>query len=251
MKPVVADANANFTDLLNGFEALDTEAQISNQIDLIVAKLRRKRLDKRHQEHFESMADGKSPARFMEHIKTLSPEQSKNLLLQKRDMFAMLNEGGVDARRAVVISDKEDELLTHTRGYGKGQKPQDYLEEFKAYITENADKIEALKLICTRPAELTREALKSLRLELDRNGFTETQLNSAWKETTNQEIAADIISFIRSHAVGSELLGHKERIQNAVEKLKKAHSFSMLELDWLDRIEKFLYTETALSTPLC
>lgn len=247
MKPVVANANANFTDLLDGLEVLDTDAQISNQIDLIVAKLRRKRLDKRHQEHFENLADGKTPAQFMQHLKTLSPEQSRDLLLKKRELFAMLNEGGVDARRAVVLSDKEDELLSHTRGYGKGQKPQDYLEEFKTYITENADKIEALKLVCTRPAELTREALKSLRLELDRNGFTETQLNSAWKETTNQEIAADIISLIRAQAVGSQLLGHNERIQKAVAKLKAAHSFSKIEADWLERIEKFLLTETVLS----
>lgn len=247
MKPVVANANANFIDLLDGLESLNTEAQISNQIDLIVAKLRRKRLDKRHQEHFENMADGKTPAQFMEYLRTLPLEKSKNLLLQKRELFAMLNEGGVDARRAVVISDKEDNLITHTRGYGKGQKPQDYLEEFRIYITENADKLEALKLVFTRPAELTREALKSLRLELDLNGFTETQLNSAWKETTNQEIAADIISFIRSQAVGSQLLGHNERIQKAVAKLKSSHSFSKMELDWLDRVEKFLLTETVLS----
>lgn len=73
--------------------------------------------------------------------------------------------------------------------------------------------------------------------------FTETQLNSAWKETTNQDIAADIISFIRSQAVGSDLLGHEERIQKAVTKLKLAYNFSKMELDWLERIEKFLLTK--------
>ena len=47
------------------------------------------------------------------------------------------------------------------------------------------------------PSELTREALKSLKLELDRHDFTEKQLNSAWNEMTNQDIVADIIAFIR------------------------------------------------------
>ena len=249
MKPVVANANASFIDLLNGLEALDTDVQIQNQIDMIVAKIRRKqkRMTTRQKDQFQHLAGGENPTQFIERIRNLSPSESKNILLNNQELFYMLNEGGIDARRAVVISDKEDELLTHTRGYGKGQKPQDYLDEFKNFITENADKIEALKLICTRPAELTRSALKSLKIELDSKGFTETQLNSAWKETTNEEIAADIISFIRSQALGSQLLGHNERIQKAVSKLKVAHNFSKMELDWLDRIEKFLLTETVLS----
>lgn len=249
MKPVVANANADFVDLLNGLETLDTDAKVQNQIDMIVAKIRRKqkRMAAREKEQFKHLSGGKNPTEFIAHIKSLSSNEGKNVLLNKQELFYMLNEGSVDARRAVVISDKEDELLTHTRGYGKGQKPQDYLEEFKSFIIENAEKIEALKLVCTRPAELTRIALKSLRLELDSKGFTETQLNSAWKETTNQEIAADIISFIRSQAVGSTLLDHDERIQRAVRKLKLAHNFSKMELDWLDRIEKFLLTETVLN----
>lgn len=248
MKPVVANANASFIDLLNGLEALDTDAQIQNQIDMIVAKIRRKqkRMTVRQKEQFEHFTEGKSPTQFIEYIRNLSPSESKNILINKQELFYMLNEGGVDARRAVVISDKEDKLLSHTRGYGKGEKPQDYLEEFRTFITENADKIEALKLICTRPAELTRSALKSLKIELDSRGFTETQLNSAWKETTNEEIAADIISFIRSQALGSQLLGHNERIQKAISKLKVAHNFSKMELDWIDHIEKFLLTETVL-----
>ncbi|WP_102049497.1 type I restriction-modification system endonuclease [Pygmaiobacter massiliensis] len=249
MKPVVANANATFIDLLNGLEELQTDAQIQNQIDMIIAKIRRKqkRMTTAQKERFEHFADGKTPTEFIEQVKALPASESRDLLLSKQDLFYVLNEGGIDARRAVVISDKEDELRTHTRGYGKGQKPQDYLEEFRTFISENADKIEALKLVCTRPAELTRSALKSLRIELDSKGFTETQLNSAWKQTTNEDITADIISFIRSQAIGSQLLSHSERIQKAVEKLKSAHRFSKMELDWLDRIEKFLLTETVLN----
>ena len=249
MRPVVANANASFIDLLNGLEALDADAQIQNQIDMIITKIRRKqkRMTSRQKEQFEYLTEGKTPIQFIDYIQKLSTTESKNILLSKSELFQVLNEGGIDARCAVVLSDKEDELLTHTRGYSKGQKPQDYLDEFKTFITENTDKIEALKLICTRPAELTRSALKSLKIELDSKGFTETQLNSAWKETTNEEIAADIISFIRSQALGLQLLGHNERIQKAVSKLKVAHNFSKMELDWLDHIEKFLLTETVLS----
>ena len=73
---------------------------------------------------------------------------------------------------AVVISDKEDELLAHTRGYGEGKKPEDYLEEFENFVKNNINTIIALNLVCTKPNELTSETLKSLKLELDKHNFT-------------------------------------------------------------------------------
>jgi len=86
--------------------------------------------------------------------------------------------------------------------------------------------------------------LKSLKLELDRNKFTELKLNSAWKELKNEDMTADIITFIRQQAIGSPLISHEERIKNAVNKLKKNHNFSQMERDWLGRIEAHLLHES-------
>ena len=94
--------------------------------------------------------------------------------------------------------------------------------------------------------DLTRESLKNLRLALDRAGFTSQKLNTALKETTSEEIAADIITLIRRFAIGSSLMNHEERIQKAVARLKKAHTFSKQELSWLFRMEKYLLEETVL-----
>jgi len=47
----------------------------------------------------------------------------------------------------------------------------------------------------TRPRELTRKQLRELALELDRAGFSETNLATAWREMTNQDIAARIVGF--------------------------------------------------------
>lgn len=248
MKPVVANPKATFADLLRGLETLDTEAQTQNQIDLIIAKLQRKKrtLSEKSMAHFIDLSGGQDPTEFIAKIKSLPVGEGKKLLLGNRKLFAMLDEGGTKLGRAVVISDKEDQLISHTRGYGKGLKPEDYLDEFKTFITNNINNIAALKVICTRPKELTRESLKSLKLELDREGYTEQQLNTAWKELKNQDIAADIISFIRREAIGSTLISHQQRIINAVEKLKSNHSFSKMELDWLNRIETYLLHETVL-----
>lgn len=103
-----------------------------------------------------------------------------------------------------------------------------------------------MKTVCTRPKDLTRTDLKELKLILDENQFNESLLNSAWKNWKNEDIAADIISFIRQQALGSPLISHERRIKNAVAKIKLNHEFNKRQLDWLDRIEKSLLEETVM-----
>ena len=88
--------------------------------------------------------------------------------------------------------------------------------------------------------------MKELKLILDENQFNEQLLNSAWKHMSNEDIAADIISFIRQQALGSPLISHERRIKNAVAKIKLNHEFNKMQLDWLDRIEKSLLEETVM-----
>ena len=63
----------------------------------------------------------------------------------------------------------------------------------------------------------------------------------------NEEIAADIISLIRRYAIGSTLISHEARIRRAVDRLKKAHSFSKQELSWIARMEQYLMKESVLN----
>lgn len=248
MKPVVANPSATFEDLITGLETLPTEQQKKNQIDMIIAKLQRKkrRLNGKTMEHFMSLSGGKNPTQFIQDLRSMPIEKAKEHILNNKRLFEMLNEGSTNPTKPVVISDKKDELDSHTRGYGNAKKPEDYLEEFKTFIQNNKDKITALNIVCTRPKELTRDALKSLKLELDRHEFTEIQLNSAWKELKSEDITADIITFIRQQAIGSPLISHEERIKNAVNKLKKNHNFNQMELDWLRRIETHLLNESII-----
>lgn len=250
MKPVVANKSATFEDLMKGLELAETEAKKQNQIDMIVAKLQRKskNMNEKQLEYFKSLAEGETPKTFMEKLKKMEPQEAKSYIEKTKKVFEIFNEGGKGGgTRPVVISDKEDEIREHSRGYGNAMKPEDYLEEFKKFITENMNQIAALNIVCTRPKELTREALKSLMLELDRHNFTEKQLNTAWAELKNEDIAADIISLVRQQALGSTLINHEDRIKNAIVKLKKNHTFSKMELDWLKRIESYLLNESILT----
>lgn len=249
MKPVVANPAASFTQLLEGLEVLQDERQVKNQINQIVAKLQRRKrnMDSRTMEHFISMTGGKDPTQFIAELQNSKPEEAKKQLLACKDVFEMLQQTRPNGGRKLVISDQEDELLSHTRGYGSSDRPEDYLDAFANYVKTNLNEVAALNIVCTRPKELTRESLKSLRLTLDREGFTTQQLNTAISQMTNEEITADIISLIRRYAIGSALISHEARIRKAVDKLKRAHHFSMQELNWISRMEKYLMEESVLN----
>lgn len=250
MKPVVVNPTATFTQLLEGLEVLTDEKQVQNQINQIIAKLQRKKqnMSSKAMEHFISLSGGYKPTQFIANIQSCdSPSEAKKQLLACGELFKMLDQLKPNGGRSVIISKHEDELLEHTRGYGNGSKPEDYLDAFAMYVKTKMDEIAALNIVCTRPKELTRDSLKSLRLTLDREGFTTQQLNTAISQMTNQEITADIISLIRRYAIGSALISHEARIKRAIDKLKKAHNFSKQELNWIARMEKYLMEESVLN----
>ena len=250
MKPVVVNPTATFTQLLEGLEVLTDEKQVQNQINQIIAKLQRRKqnMSSKAMEHFINLSGGYKPTQFIANIQSCdSSSEAKKQLLTCEELFKMLDQLKPNGGRSVVISKHEDELLEHTRGYGNGSKPEDYLDAFAAYVKTKMDEIAALNIVCTRPKELTRDSLKSLRLTLDREGFTTQQLNTAISQMTNQEITADIISLIRRYAIGSALISHEARIKRAIDKLKKAHNFSKQELNWIARMEKYLMEESVLN----
>lgn len=268
MKPVVTNPSTTFEDLLSGLSVAKTDDEKAYLIDTIVAKLQRKRsnISKKALEQFIYLTGGQDIDSFAKSIRNNNVKRSADVLetvgvplvsstemsslvddiIKNKEAFLVLDRDKVQHKRPVIIDNHPDEVIERTRGYGEGQKPEDYLESFKEFISTNLNTIAALKTVCTKPSELTRESLKGLKLELDRHNFTENQLNTAWKEMTNQDIVADIIAFIRQQALGSNLISHETRVKNAFAKLRLNHTFNKTQLDWLNRIEKVMLEETVL-----
>lgn len=268
MKPVVTNPSTTFEDLLSGLSVAKTDDEKAYLIDTIVAKLQRKRsnVSEKALEQFIYLTGGQDIDSFAKSIRNNNVKRSPDVLetvgipfvsstemsslvddiIKNKEAFLVLDRDKVQHKRPVVIDNHPDEVVERTRGYGEGQKPEDYLESFKEFISTNLNTIAALKTVCTKPSELTRESLKGLKLELDRHNFTENQLNTAWKEMTNQDIVADIIAFIRQQALGSNLISHETRVKNAFAKLRLNHTFNKTQLDWLNRIEKVMLEETVL-----
>lgn len=250
MQPVSADPKTTFAQLLDGLEVLEDEAHIKNAVAQIIAKLQRvkRRLTKEEVNEFKDLAAGLTVEGFIQKIESLPAAEARNTLLMEASLLEMLDDKHRHGGYTKVISDKQDKFLIRERGFGKNeQRPEDYIEAFEDFVKNNVNEIAALNIICTRPKELTRETLKSLRMALAQNGFTTQQLNTAVSEITSEEITADIISLVRRYAIGSLLVSHQARIRRAVDKLKKAHNFSRVELNWLSRIESYLLNESVMN----
>lgn len=250
MQPVSADPKTTFAQLLDGLEVLEDEAHIKNAIAQIIAKLQRvkRSLTKEEIAEFKDLAAGLTVEGFIQKIENLPAAEARNTLLMEASLLEMLDDKHGHGGYTKVISDKQDKFLIRERGFGKNeQRPEDYIEAFEDFVKNNVNEIAALNIICTRPKELTRETLKSLRMALAQNGFTTQQLNTAVSEITSEEITADIISLVRRYAIGSPLVSHQARIRRAVDKLKKAHNFSRVELNWLSRIESYLLNESVMN----
>ena len=150
---------------------------------------------------FETLNNGQSVQAFISALKGQSPEDCRQTLAARRTLLAFLDENR-NGPKQQLISNHEDRLLAHNRGYGEAEKPEDYLNAFKEFIITHLNQIPALAIVCQRPRELTRKALKELKLALDQAGYTEKNLQVAWKDWKNEDIAADIISFIRRQGPG-------------------------------------------------
>ncbi len=248
MKPVVANPKVTFGELIDGLDVLETDGEKSNQIDMIIAKILRtaRRMSDENKEQFASLSGGKPVEKFVNELKEQPIDIAVENVRKHRAAFQYVR--SEHQSNPVFISGEDDELLEHTRSYGDIENPKDYLEEFHEFVDNNMNEIAALNIIATRPRELTRSELKELRLILDRNNFSETMLNTAHSKLTNEEITADIISFIRQKSIGDPLISKEDRIHGAIDKMKKAHpNMSKVQKGWLDKIESYLIKETVLN----
>lgn len=251
MKAVAPDPNLTLAQLAEEMDRIITEraqsALLKDRMEQILAKLNRilRKMEKEDIVEFQTLSGGQSPKQFIDSLREEAPEAFRHRLMERPALLAFLDENRHRPKKQ-LISHHEDELHAHMRGYGDAEKPEDYLNAFREFIIDNMNKIPALSIVCQRPRELTRQALRELKIALDRAGYTEKNLQVAWKDWKNEDIAADIISFIRRQALGDPLVSHKERIQTAMTRIYSMRDWTAVQRKWLERIEKQLIAQTVL-----
>lgn len=253
MRPVVVNTQATFDQLVGELEHIEDEETLQRQLEQLVAKLVRKQKTIAGQDEnrlqFERLSGGKSPEQFIQELREKPIPEAAALARNHHLLFAAIDHmKGVQYPQ--LISDQIDTWQETTQGYGPAQKPADYLDSLRQYVEDNRNKITALDLLCTRPSALTRKSLKELRATLSDKGFTEEYVRSAWKNARNEDIAADIIAYIRALAIGTAVETPQQRLDRAFRTLKVARSWTKIQSDWLDRIRTQLEKETLLDKEL-
>jgi len=245
MKPVVVNPSISFSQLageLAGVEDDMARAEISDQFKAKLQRKMHRMKDKNHCDLFVAAA-GMQPNVFADTVADWNPDQLNAFLKEHSDLADVLDRT-IGGGGRLIISDHEDEVREVSHGYGGNKKPEDYLESFRTYVQNNLNKVPALMVVTQRPRELTRADLKSLKLELDKAGFTEIGLRTAWHDATNEAIAASIIGFIRQSALGSPLLPYEQRVDRALKGILGSRPWTKAQRNWLQRIGKQMEQET-------
>jgi type I restriction enzyme R subunit len=185
------------------------------------------------------------PDQVHQHLHKLGAEKASEFLLQHQRFIEQIEsvKNLLGSENNPIISSHDDELLVREQSYGNYGKPEDYLESFNRFIHEQMNLSAAMSVVVNRPKDLTRAQLKEIRLLLENSGFSEANIKSAWRNTTNQEIAASIIGYIRQAALGEALIPFEQRVHNAMQIIYAQHTWKPVQRKWLERLGKQLVYE--------
>ncbi|MBJ7899712.1 MAG: type I restriction-modification system endonuclease [Cyanobacteria bacterium RI_101] len=238
MKPVVVNPSISLAQLWEELGRVEEARHQALIRDQLVVKLRRRLrgLSESGRESYRAQ-NGEAPEAALTRLRTAALEELTAWAKERPrlgDIWDSLDRESPGGW--TPVSHHADAVVAVTRGYGGGQRPADFLEDFTAYIRANVNELAALTAVLQRPRELTRAQLRELRLELDKLGYSEANLRRAWSESKNEDIAASIIGFIRQAALGDPLIPYDERVKSAVRRILAKQAWTDPQRRWLERI---------------
>lgn len=262
MKPLVRDPNITLEQLVDELSNPEVLGSSTSHADDVLAELSQKVM--RVMRKATKVAENKpalqqkldeleglwgvAPAKLHQHLHDMGPKQAVNFIQRIGGLINHVNEIKLilGSERMPLIYEGADEFIERTQGFGINEKPADYLLSFNEFIKNNINQSAALAVVVNKPKDLTREQLKEIKLLLDTNGYTETKLKAAWRNSTNQEIAASIIGHIRQAALGESLIPFDQRVNNALQKILASHSWLPPQRKCLERLGKQLIHEVII-----
>lgn len=267
MKPLVKDPNITLEQLIQELvdpasqDAPGTKANESHAHDVLAEMAQKimrvlRKADKRAEKQpnvKEKLGQleqlwGIAPSKLHQHLHKLGPQGAADFVKQHHGLLQQIGEVQqmIGSEFKPIISTHMDELKNREQSYGTYEKPDDYLQSFNDFIRQQINQSAALSVVVNRPKDLTREQLKEVRLLLDAHQFTEPSLQAAWRNKTNQDIAAGIIGYIRQAALGEALLPFEQRVANAMQRIYASNSWTPVQRKWLDRLAKQLTHEVVI-----
>ena len=267
MKPLVKDPNVTVEQLIQelseqkSFDAPGSQPETSHADDVLDALSQRimrvmrkathsaeKRPEVRKKLEELEQLWGVEPGKLHKHLHEMGASGARTFVTTHNNLIEQLGEVNslLGSERLPLIYEGEDEFRSRTQTYGVNEKPADYIDSFSAFIRDQLNQSVALAVVVNRPKDLTREQLREIRLLLDENGYSEAKLRTAWRNQTNQEIAASIIGYIRQAALGEALIPFEQRVQSAMGKIFALHTWTPVQRKWLERLARQLTHEVVI-----
>ncbi len=150
--------------------------------------------------------------------------------------------------RAIENEDTVSSEYLVRDGAGKEYKPGDYLDLFARFVKENAEQVEAIRILLDKPKGWGTAALTELRAKLKATPeqFTVEKLQAV-HQAKYQKALVDIISMVKHAAKETEpLLTAEERVGRAFDALSTGRTFTPPQHQWLDRIRGHLIANLSI-----
>lgn len=253
MKPVIANASLTMSELFKNINASDESFIHKLLLDKVLAKLQRKKnkIKKLGNDNFQLLANQFTSKNFsdideyLRYLKAL-PEEKIYKTLEENKEFLEYLDFIKNEDKTKIISEHNDEVKEIFQDFS-GKKPEDYLENFNQFVRENQDKIKALTLLKTSPKNFTKKDLKEIKFYLDSEGFSEMNLNSAYKNMKNEDIYVNILTFVKNILSGSPIVDKKEKVEDVMKRIKKLNNWNPVQKKILESIEEILLQDDYLT----
>jgi type I restriction enzyme R subunit len=131
---------------------------------------------------------------------------------------------------------------------GQEYKPSDYLTAFEIFVRANADQVEAISILLSRPQAWGSQPLRELREALLQTPeyFTEDNLRRAF-QVAHHKALVDIISMVKSAALeSSPLYTAEERVSQAIDHVIAGRQLTDDQAKWLDYIRQHLVANLSI-----
>src|SRR3712207_7477051 len=82
---------------------------------------------------------------------------------------------------------------------------------------------------------------------LDAEGYKDSSLNSAYRSVKNEDIAADILTYVKNVLKGSPIVDKEEKIEDVMRRIKKLNKWNRAQQDILEKIAQSLRNDKYLT----
>ncbi|GGS37099.1 type I restriction-modification system endonuclease [Deinococcus knuensis] len=237
MPPVVQQPRRSFVTLGSDMQAAPTPDARALIRDELIVKLRRveNRLTDAARDTFEGET-GLTPGAFVHALRRATPDDAAAMVTRHAPLLALLDTGRTTGGQPIYISEHPDRVMYVGQEFPGGRRAEDYLTAFESLVRGGSDTLPALSTVLTRPADLTRADLLSIRRQLDDQGFSEVNLQRAYASVRQVDAAASIIGFIRAAALNEAPTPFDARVDAALARVLGAGNWTPPQRKWLQRL---------------